>query len=458
MLTRCDLGQVISIGALPYEVLLAIFDLYIGEARIEAWQLLAHVCRRWRSVVFGSPRRLKLRLICRTETPARDTLDVWPPLPLLIQGSVCLTEDVDNIIAALECSDRVAKIKLFTNNVDSSPLEKVFAAMQVPFPELADLDLWSYDEMVPTIVPDSFLGGSAPNLRTLSLNCIPFPGLPKLLLSTTRLVTLHLREIPLSGFFLPEALSTLTSLESLRLEFQSPRFRPDEASRRPPPRRSILSALKNFEFKGVSEYLDDLVARIDTPQLDRLNITFFNQIVFDTPQFIQFIGRTPTLKALKQAEVYFEDGAAIVNLLSHKSSLDLPFYLKISCKELDWQVSSVEQFFASCLPLLSTLKILVIKGNWHSHRQDNIENILWLELLHPFSAVDEFCLSEESARRIAPALQEVVVGGRSTEVLPTLRNIFLGGFPESRPFPEGIQQFIAARQVTSHPVTAFYWE
>src|SRR5260221_5208216 len=48
---------------------------------VESWQLLVHVCRRWRSLVFGSPRRLNLRLFCTPETPAKDTLAVWPALP-----------------------------------------------------------------------------------------------------------------------------------------------------------------------------------------------------------------------------------------------------------------------------------------------------------------------------------------------------------------------------------------
>ena len=105
---------------------------------IEAWQSLVHVCRRWRSVVFGSPRRLNLRLVCTAKTPARDTLDVWPALPLVIRcNGDYPTESVDNIIAVLERSDRVCQINLM--DVPSSHLEKVSAAMQEPFPELTHL-------------------------------------------------------------------------------------------------------------------------------------------------------------------------------------------------------------------------------------------------------------------------------------------------------------------------------
>jgi len=69
---RWDVGRV-TIDVLPDVVLLEIFDCYVDKSReeeeedspgIQAWHTLVHVCRKWRSVVFGSPRRLDLRLFC----------------------------------------------------------------------------------------------------------------------------------------------------------------------------------------------------------------------------------------------------------------------------------------------------------------------------------------------------------------------------------------------------------
>ena len=45
-----------------------------------------------------------------------------------------------------------------------------------------------------------------------------------------------------------------------------------------------------------------------------------------------------------------------------------------------------------------------------------------------------------------------------TEVLPTLRNIFLEGFHPSGPVQEGIGRFIATRQVSGHPIAVSRWE
>src|SRR6266478_5903332 len=78
-----------------------------------------------------------------------------------------------------------------------------------------------------------------------------------------------------SGYISPEVMATLLSalsgLKTPFLDFRSPQSRPDWESRRPPPsKRSVIPALKYFSFKGVIEYLEDLVAFIDAPQLDEM--------------------------------------------------------------------------------------------------------------------------------------------------------------------------------------------
>jgi hypothetical protein len=71
--------------------------------------------------------------------------------------------------------------------------------------------------------------------------------------------------------------------------------------------------------------------------------------------------------------------------------------------------------------------------------------------------VKNFYLSKEAVPYIAPVLQELV-GGRTTEVFPTLQNIFLEGLKPRGPVQEGIRQFVAARQVTSHPIAVAGWK
>ena len=439
----------------------------LDKQREGAWQSLVHVCRRWRSIVFRSPRHLNLQLVCGDTTPARDTLDVWPAFPLVILWYGRRTGSVDNIIVGLERRDRVCKIYLA--NIRSSVLEILSTEMQQPYPELSNLLLHSKVENFETlpVVPDSFLGGSAPRLEALELNGIPFPGFPKLLLSATQLVELRLFEIPHSGYISPDvmvtALSMLISLEELSLEFHSPRSCPDRASRHPPPStRSVLPILRYFRFKGVTEYLEDLVARVDAPRLNSLSITFFNDTVFDTPQLMQFISRTPTSRVLEKAHIRLRNRDAVLDFSSRASGNGGVYVIILLCRGLDWQLSSVEQVCASCLPSLSVLEDLQIyelssDPRWQPDWEDDIENELWLGLLHPFTSVKNLYLSEQYALRIGPALQELV-GGRMAEMLPTLQNIFLKGLEPSGPIQEGIGQFVASRQATSRPIAVSRWD
>ncbi|KAN0123115.1 hypothetical protein V8E52_003068 [Russula decolorans] len=475
---RCR-RELTTINMLTDDVLLEIFDFYViegfrllGRRRIEGWQMLAHVCQRWRSVVFQSPRRLNLRLLCTPQTRVRDVLDVWPSLPLIIHdpygipkhrdGTSGHASGVDNIVAALEHNDRVCQIQL-RHLTTSSELEYV-TAMHKPFPELTDLRLGRFVYSVESILPDSFLGRTAPRLRSLYLDGVPFPGLPKLLLSATHLVCLDLLNISPSGYISPEvmatSLSALTNLESLHLHFRHPRSRPALGSRRlspPPLTRSILPSLTKIQFKGSSEYLEEILARIDAPRLDELHITFFNQITFDTPQLFQFISRTPTLRAPEKGHIAFNSEAIFVGFQSQTSDYAV-LSVRILYTASEWQLSSLEQVCTSSLPLLSTLEDLYIfedrvnPPRW----EDDVENTLWLELLRPFAAVKNLYPCEEFVPRIAPSLQDLA-GGRATEVLPTLENIFLEGFQPPGPLHEGIEKFVATRRHTSHPVAVSRW-
>jgi len=456
---------------LPGETLLEIFDWHLidsysdgfiddsgtwDEEVVEAWQTLVHVCQKWRNIVFGSPHLLNLQLVCTGKKPVRKMLDLWPPLPIVI-SNVRKTMSEDNIVAALTHNVRVRGIVLW--EVPSSLWEKVLGAMQEPFPALTRLGLYTTDE---STVSDSFLGGSAPNLQYLKLSRVPFPGLPKLLSSATHLCTLHLCLIPHSGYFSPEAMATalsaLTSLEKFSLWFQSPRSCPGRGRRHPPPpTRSVLPALTEFNFRGVSEYLDDLVARIDAPLLGSSRITFFPQLIYHIPRFAQFIGRTPSFMARDEAHVVFYNFQAILILPQTYGRLES----EIPCRPSDWQLSMLAQVCTSSLYLISSLEHLYIhdQKRFEGFRpcwQDDIENIQWLELLHPFTTVKALYLSRGITTRIIPALEELV--GESATVLPALQSLFLEELHLSGPVQEAIDKFIAARRLSNHPVVVSHWD
>src|SRR6266478_8692931 len=256
-------------------------------------------------------------------------------------------------------------------------------------------------------------------------------------------------------------LSVLTSLERLTLEFESPQSCPDQETRpRPPPTRSILPTLRSFWFKGPYEYLEDLVAGIDAPRCLWFSTSFFNDIDFDTPQLMQFISRTQTFKALNIIHVIFHDDAACVKLQSQTYNFDYEeVKVEVSCRVPDGQLSFLAQICTS-LSLSSTTENLYVHEPGHLiSLLDYIVNAEWLELLRPFTAVKDLYLDKKFAPYIARALQELT-GGRTTDVLPSVKNIFLEGFQPSGSDQEveGIGQFISARQLTNRPVAISVWE
>ena len=73
----------------------------------------------------------------------RKMLEVWPPLPIVIEGDYYSKTGRDDLLATLEHNDRVCEIKLWF--ISSLLWERVLPAMQVPFPRLTHLDFWFTD-------------------------------------------------------------------------------------------------------------------------------------------------------------------------------------------------------------------------------------------------------------------------------------------------------------------------
>jgi hypothetical protein len=420
--------------------------------------------------VFASPRRLDLKLYCTLQRSVNSkTLDIWPELPIVIFARYLRSKrDVTNniTIGALKHHNRVCKVYYSNQQNQDSSLLKEFAAIDEPFPALTNLVLVSYGQEVP-VLPDSFLGGSAPCLRSLDFLGIPCPSIGKLLSSTTNLVRLFLLDIPHSGHIAPKmivpCLSMLPRLESLSLGFRYPRSWAHRASRHPPPlTRVVCPNLTCFHFRGDIEYLEDVLSQIETPMLKDSQFWLFNQLVFDAPLLRHFIRRMEIFMTSHAARVICSDYAISISL-SGREDIDKDdrevLRLEISCEPLDWQLSALAQVLNSSLSSLPALESLQITVN-HDDLQCEIEVIQWRELLYPFTVVKKVTLeSEHSIRLVVPALQELAEE-RATEVLPALQNLFLHtrDWRPSGPVKEAIEQFIAVRQHCDRLVTVHYWD
>ena len=445
---------------LPDDVLLETFKFYLDEDFSEdGWHTLVHVCQRWRYLVFGSPRHLDLNLRCTQTRPVREMLDIWPALPIVIWGDGSPTPGADNITAALERNDRVCKINLWGDL--TSILSRSAAVIEKPFPALSSMDLqssWHYKHV--PVLSDPSLGGFAPRLRSIRLLFVPFPGIGKLLSSTSDLVRLNLWDIPASGYISPEtmaiSLSSLTQLKILCLGFYFPRLRPGLESRHSSPQnRAFLLNLTHFTFQGLSEYLERLVAHIDAPILHSVGMTLFYEHSFDISELPQFINRSEKFRSLNtsKADLGFLEDSVELSLSLQTETAGIMLALSISCFESFWPPWSLSHDFVSSLPLLATSERLDIhvEGDWDQPQLSQLQEVQWLDLLRPFTAVKNLYLSEEVALLVPPALEEVAM-------LPSLQNIFFEGLQPTGLVQEAIGQLAFARRLSSHPIAVHRWE
>jgi hypothetical protein len=447
---------------LPDDSLLEIFDFYKVDlsnrtALTWRWNTLTQVCRRWRHVVFGSPRHLDLRLVCTGTTPVSRLLDIWPPFPIIVYlpfpHAVLDENGAENIIAALKCRDRISHIVI--DGIRGPRLEKLVNVLHDPLPLLTTFLLQSSDDSVP-VLPETFLGGSAPRLRTFQLSGLPFPSFPKSILHFTHIVALHLFDIPNSGYISPSVMATslmaLPNLAHLSIEFRSPPSGLLQLS--PPPlTRVTLPALYFLDFSGVSEYLEDFVARINTPRLTSLNISFFMDLIFDIPRLRNFIDHTEGLKPFNQAAIEFS---------SHTTEIvfgePYRFWLEIKCERPDWQLSSITQIFSEQLPLLSRVEQLELRESRRRNLKwkddPDMDSSQWLELFRLFVAAHSLHVSGRLVFPVARALQDLT-RQTATEVLPVLQTLFVEGLQPSGPVHEAMRSFATARY---RPVDIQQWE
>ncbi len=404
------------------------------------------------------------------EKPVRETLRIWPALPIVVSGTTEDIEDVDDIIVALEQHDRVCEIDL-----DGFPgfdlFDTVVSSMLVPFPALKRLSLIALPEIPVPVFPDNLLGGSAPRLQSLHFSGIPFPALPNLLLSAGGLVDLTLQSIPRTGTFLPETIvnciSHLSRLESLCLEFDSRQSCPVPRRRSPPVARAVFPALFRLSFEGVAEYLDDFISRIDAP-LNLLRMTFFNQafVTSDFCQLRQFIDRAEKFKSLTHACINFRGSTVEVSLSQRTESYDPHLSVRIRSKNLHPQLQSLAEVGSASLLPLSKVESLELSSDFLTwelqlHAEHTEEDSRWLNVFQPFSAVNYLYARVNTLPSFAYALQEVAED-RLTEVLPALQGlsmeVYLPPGPVDRPSaPAAIERFIAMRGLHTTRVFHKYW-
>jgi hypothetical protein len=399
---------------------------------------------------------------CTNGAPIVGTPDHLPPLPLFVnyvhtrRSITILTEqDELGICQALRLHDRIRYIHL---NLPPSIFLKVLVLMDEYFPILEHLSLSLAAENSTALpLPKAFL---APNLCHLTLIGISPPKRLRLLTSTVSLVRLELSDIQASSYFRPRVLvarlSSLPQLKILYIEFSAPIPRPSTEVELLGEQGTpvTLPGLKYFRFKGVSAYLELLVAQIMAPLLGQLDITLFNQIAFALPHLSHLVNITEGFKP-HVAFVDFNSDNVSVSVIHHTDNSarsDEIFVLRVMCKQFDWQIDCAAQIYNALSPALSGVERLTLECHYleipTEWQNGAIDSTTWHELLRSFAEVKELQIDDGLLEELSRALQVDEVG---------LDPGFLRDLQSINAADNLFTSFIDNRRVVGRPVEFSSW-
>jgi len=402
---------------LNYDSLLNIFHHYRLQD-VDSWNLrlawckLAHVCRKWRYLIYDSSSLLDMYLLLKNGSPTLGSLAHLPPLPLVIDycnmTTIWVRQDKLSILTGLQQRARVRRIFL---QIPSPHLNICLEAMGDLYPVLEDLSLISTtEEETSLVLPSTF---SARNLRNLVLQGVGFPTEMPLFTYLTTLVTLTLTRIPARYYFHPGHLVTqlqgLLHLEELSIGFAVPIPLPStEGELLPAPMPQVtLPTLKRLMFRGVAVYLENLVAQINAPLLEQLTVTLFFELAFTLVALTQFIHITGGLRFLSAKVLFKREGVSIVVNNGESSLGSGGLTIDVNCEHLDWQIDAVTQCcraLEQVLPAVEELTLDLDEDGTPSDWGDSLDSMLWRGLLLPFSGVKRLQIGPSLTFEISDAL------------------------------------------------------
>ena len=416
------------------DTLLQIFSQYRLEHEEDwnlglMWRKLGHICQRWRYLIYDASTFLGIHLLLTNGSPSINTLSHLPPLPLVTDYSDRTTtitrRDEDNIQLGLQQDGRVCRVDL---QAPSSSFHILLGQMNRLFPRLTELSLLSTTaEDMSLMLPETL---QAPDLRRLVLHGIGLPKGPSLLPSAIALSTLSVTHIGASCYFPPGHLVTqlqgLPHLEELSIGFAIPIPLPSSERELLPPLISpvTLPALRRFTFWGVHVYLDNLVAQIHTPLLERLALILSFDLTFTLVNLTEFVQRTEGFRCLVSHIIFNKDGASIhVGYSEEQDFGKLSLY--VNCEPLDWQIDATAQVCFALGKVLSAVEELTLDldvDGMPSDWKSVLDSTLWHELLLPFVGVKKLHIGSSLTFELSEAL-ESVAGGLVLELLPGLTEV-----------------------------------
>ncbi|KAF8502823.1 hypothetical protein F5888DRAFT_1631905 [Russula emetica] len=427
-----------------------------GWVHEQWWYKLAHVCQRWRNLLLGSASYLGLCLVCTYGTPVADMLTHSPSLPLVIdyfdKNREITVEDEEGLVLALQECDRIRRVRL---RMPLASLQKVLIAIEEEYPILEFLFMAPSSGNGTTLKLTETFG--APHLRHLVLMGFTIPTESRLLTTAVDLVVLCLFIDCPSTYFQPNSLlrwiSFMPQLKTLRIALPPVPNRDvvRQAMRTPITTPIILPNIRSFVFRGVSAYIEALIHRITTPNLETLDIELFNQLTFSIPRLLQFVLRTENLR-FDSAKFQFFRGRVEVKVYLREEAKTYALSIRVDCWPLDWQISSVAQISSGHNQVFSAVKYLTLDHEEHSRsfrEYNEVDLTNWRQLFRSFSNVKSLRVEDGLVEGVSRCLQ-LDDGEHPLELLPELQNVT---YSVKNNAGHTFTPFIDARKSAGHHVT-----
>ena len=467
-------------------MLLEIFDSYrqsinIGPykqwRRKYVWLNLAHVCRRWRAVMFASSNRLDLSVIVGPQNPSHIKTILSSPLPISIEYR-CLYSNITGsalwrMLAALRHRDRVREISFEGSDTN---FKKFFRATKCSFPVLESLSLCFGNDYKQDI-PVTFLRGpelSDLHLRRLNLDCLSLAPVSGFLLSTTALTDL---ELLINGPIEPSTeaslLACLRGMHRLRnLDLAIAPYSLNHPSQNSVPKdpNPMMSELTRFHYIGPNTFLNDLMARFSAPSLRDVCIWLCSFKLLSTgilhiPRFIDDLREQYLIANVTFNRKPRDDFC--LSLLTHSADVDhfkpsFRFHANrfpVSMQPItSSSMSSTKLATVEKLTLLFPDTVMVTAWQHDFPLREFLRHFRSVKMLYLYPFVPEVALSfhQDDREALLPLLEEIVLSA------PPLSQMTKGldGEYQHRVAAElaAFEPLISAREQTGRPVNIFHRE
>ncbi|KAF8490533.1 hypothetical protein F5888DRAFT_1808005 [Russula emetica] len=433
------------------------------------WYSLVQVCRRWRYLVLESAPFLGISLLCTYGTPVADMLAHLPCLPLIIDyldpyDDLTVDDELGIILALWHC-DRVRRIRLMQ---PVPVLQRLLMILQGEFPNLEYLFIEQHPYYWPEAEHSTFVNipktFRAPRLRYLVVMGLQISIGSPLFKTIGNSVALELR-ISFIGYLHPNILLQQLSVVRQRetpgntFDHHLPSDDIDRQSLQRATMRRVTPYLRRFGFQGANAYLETLLPRVATRLLERLQLYFFNQLIYLIPRRREFM-RTVEIPRLKSVMLTFLKDHSRVDAFSPDELWNLRNYIfsmGLSSRYLDWQVAHTAQVVHMLRTVFSEVERLQLRYDRHtvpisSEGNDEADRTQWRKLLRTFGNANTLGIDYGLIWQLSRSLQPGE-GESPMDLLPELQRISYSTF---EPSDDVFAQFVDACQKAGRHVTVVH--